>query len=369
MDFLYLSEEDMIRAGVLDMHACIDSMEYTFRLLHDGDYRLGGNNDSHGIRTRFPKQSDIAGMPKDAPGRWFTAMPAYLGGKYGVFGFKTYGANQDNGQRGIPRSILMMQLLDVETGRPLAYMSANILSAMRTGGVSGLFARYFADPHAKKVAVIGPGVIGRYSLDAVMDACPEIEAISIFGRGEKSREKFREHCIAMNYPMERFQDCGSIREACMNADVVITATTQASVYSDYPMIGAGCLKPGACVIVTSAVCIDRKYCEPGKSIFAADIRGMYSGNRGLDAVPSEEEAKVSVTVKNHLSEMLSANETVLNLPDVVTEGNFKRDPHAVVFCASGGIPVEDVAWGCECYRNAVRKGIGVRLNLWEESKL
>ncbi len=369
MNFLYLSEEDMIHAGVLDMHACIDSMEYTFRLLRDGDYRLGGNNDSHGLRTRFPKKSEISGMPKDAPGRWFTAMPAYLGGKYGVFGFKTYGANQDNGRKNLPRSILMMQLLDVDTGMPLAYMSANILSAMRTGAVSGLFARYFADPHAKKVAVIGPGVIGRYSLDAVMDVCSEIESISIFGRGEKSRAVFKEHCIAHHYPMEHYQDCRSIREACADADVVITATTQASVYSEYPLIEAGCLKPGACVIVTSAVCIDRSYCNSRISTFAADIREMYAGNRGLDAAPSESEAKVSVTVKNHLFEMLSSNETVLNLPDVVSDGNYRRDPNVIAFCASGGIPVEDVAWGCECYRNALKKGIGTSLKLWDESKL
>ena len=93
------------------------------KLLHRGDYRLGGlNNSEHGLRTKFPKESDIDGMPLDGPGRWFTAMPAYLGGKYRCFGFKTYGANQDNTARGIPRSILMMQLLDVVTGAPLAYM-------------------------------------------------------------------------------------------------------------------------------------------------------------------------------------------------------------------------------------------------------
>ena len=156
MDFLYLSEEDMIRAGVKDMARCVDTMEETFRLLHRGDYRLGGpNNSDHGLRTRFPKESDIPDMPLDAPGRWFTAMPAYLGGKYHCFGFKTYGANQENTKHGMPRSVLMMQLLDVETGAPLAFMSANILSAMRTGAVSGLLAKYCAPKHAKKLAVIG----------------------------------------------------------------------------------------------------------------------------------------------------------------------------------------------------------------------
>ena len=31
----------------------------------------------------------------------------------------------------------------------------------------------------------------------------------------------------------------------------------------------------------------------------------------------------------------------------------------------GGMPIEDVAWGTVVYRNAVRKGIGTVLNLWD----
>lgn len=38
----------------------------------------------------------------------------------------------------------MMTLMDVETGIPLAYMSANILSAMRTGAAAGIGAKYLA---------------------------------------------------------------------------------------------------------------------------------------------------------------------------------------------------------------------------------
>ena len=30
------------------------------------------------------------------------------------------------------------------------------------------------------------------------------------------------------------------------------------------------------------------------------------------------------------------------------------------------MPVEDVAWGTIVYRNAIEKGIGTKLNLWDE---
>ena len=49
IDFIYLSEQDMIRAGVTDMLACVNTMEEVFDLLYKGDYRMAGpNNDSHG---------------------------------------------------------------------------------------------------------------------------------------------------------------------------------------------------------------------------------------------------------------------------------------------------------------------------------
>lgn len=370
MEFLYLSEEDMIRAGVKEMPHCIDTMDETFRLLHRGDYRLGGpHNSDHGLRTRFPKESDIPGMPLDAPGRWFTAMPAYLGGKYHCFGFKTYGANQDNPASGIPRSILMMQLLDIVTGLPLAYMSANILSAMRTGGVSGLFARKFADPHAEKIAVIGPGVIGRYSLDGVMCECREVKQIRMFGRGIGSRRRMISHCELMGYPP--VVDCSSIAEACEDADVIITASTQVSRFGDYPLIPAGVLKPGACVIVTSAIRIDRSYSDAPDTacVFVADDKRMYMENRGIDAGPENEEEAKTVTVKGALSEWLAAGKNVLNLPEIVSDPSFVRDPAAVYICASGGIPIEDVSWAYECYEKAKQRGIGINLKLWDKPDL
>ncbi len=51
IDFLYLSEQDMIKAGVCNMAGCLTSMEDMFKLLGAGDYRMGGDNgNEHGIR-------------------------------------------------------------------------------------------------------------------------------------------------------------------------------------------------------------------------------------------------------------------------------------------------------------------------------
>ena len=56
-DFIYLNEQDMIRAGVQDMEKCIDSMEDMFVLLHKGDYRMEEKMPMNMVFVSlFPKQ-------------------------------------------------------------------------------------------------------------------------------------------------------------------------------------------------------------------------------------------------------------------------------------------------------------------------
>ena len=152
IDFLYLSEDDMIAAGVKDMKSCVEAMEEMFKLMKVGDYRMGGaNGNSHGSMVMFPEKSPFPEMPVDGPDRRFMAMPAYLGGKFDMAGMKWYGSNAANKEKGLPRSILMLILNDKDTGAPLAFMSANILSAYRTGAVPGVGFKYFAGEDAKTI--------------------------------------------------------------------------------------------------------------------------------------------------------------------------------------------------------------------------
>ncbi|MFT4826557.1 MAG: hypothetical protein ACI9J0_004502, partial [Cryomorphaceae bacterium] len=68
IDFIYLSEPDMVKAGVTDMPACVDTMEEMFGLLYHGDYRMAGeNNNSHGSMILFPEDSPHVTMPKPTP--------------------------------------------------------------------------------------------------------------------------------------------------------------------------------------------------------------------------------------------------------------------------------------------------------------
>ena len=179
IDFLYLNEEEMIKAGVLDAKGCIETMRDTLSLFGKKDFLLGGPKaDEHGLQMNFPQKSDIEGFPlDDGPDRRFMAMPAYLGGRFHIAGQKYYGSNSHNSALGLPRSILMVTLSDVDTGAPKAIMSANLLSAMRTGAMPAMAATYLANKDSKVLSILGPGVINKCALMCYMSVLPEIEKV------------------------------------------------------------------------------------------------------------------------------------------------------------------------------------------------
>ena len=373
IDFLYLSEQDMLKAGVSNMHGCIESMEDMFKLLHIGDYRMGGEDaNEHGIRLSFPKTSDIPGMPLHEPDKRMMAMPAYLGGKYRIYGCKTYGSNPHNPEFGQPRSILMMQLLDAITGAPMAYMSANILSAMRTGAVCGLGAKWLANKNAKVVSIIGPGVMSRYTLDAFMDAQPTVDTLKIKGRGETNVKRFIEFAKSKYPQIQKCIVCDSYEEACRESDIIFYGTTNAAKFEDNPYVEEAWIKPGAVIISASALLVKTDFLAKPNVKLVADNYAMYSGWGSGNPQPTQK------TVSTLLG---------MGFYDAVTEGKIKRsmiadmggiikgdqkardNENQIVVYAVGGMSLEDVAWGYECYQNAMKNNIGTKLNLWDEPEL
>ena len=46
-----------------------------------------------------------------------------------------------------------------------------------------------------------------------------------------------------------------------------------------------------------------------------------------------------------------------------------RKEDEIIVYSIGGMPVEDVAWGTMVYRNALKKGIGTKLKLWDTPQM
>lgn len=372
IDFIYLSEPDMIRAGVTDMPACVDAMEEMFGLLYKGDYRMAGaNNDSHGAMVTFPESSPFERMPKSTAERRLMAMPAYLGGNFHTAGVKWYGSNIANREQGLPRSILMFTLNDADTGAPLAHMSANLLSAYRTGAVPGVGARYLARKDSRVIGLVGPGVMGKTSVAAFMSQCPLIDTIKVKGRGARSLDSFITW-VHETYPqVTTITVVNTLEEVVRGSDIVTYCNSgEFGDASLYPEVKREWVSPGTFLAMPALCRID-------EGMERADVRKVLD-NTGLyhawyDEVPKPAHNHIPI-IGVYFMDMIAdgklAPEALEDIGKIVAgDAPGRQNDDEIILMSVGGMPVEDVAWGTVLYRNALEKGIGVKLNLWEQPAL
>lgn len=362
----------MVRAGVTDMADCVDTIEEMFELLNRGDYRMAGsNNNSHGACVFFPDDSPFPSMPKNTPDRRLMAMPAYLGGNFGTCGVKWYGSNIANRDRGLPRSILMFILSDAETGAPLAFMSANLISAYRTGAISGVGARHLARRDAKVAGILGPGVMGKTSLSAFMVTCPELETVKVKGRGIKNCDLF------IQWVKETYPQIKEVRRVESDEDLVrgssviaYCSSGAAGDPSTYPTIKREWLDPGTFVAMPGIGAID-------SDLAASNVRKLLD-NTGLYEAWVEElpyprhnlNPVVGMQFMDLLAEKKLKSDDLEDLGRIISgEAPGRNNDDEIFVLSVGGMPVEDVAWATRVYQNAVKQGIGVALNLWDEPVL
>lgn len=373
VEFLFLNEEDMLKAGVLDAGHCVETVGEVMSLLSAGDYLMGGRaHNDHGIQLIFPKKSDIVGFPKeDSRDRRFMAMPAYLGGRFHMAGEKWYGSNGRNSEKGLPRSILMVTLNDIETGQPLAYMSANLLSAMRTGAMPGLAAKYLAKKDAKVLSLLGAGVVNKTSLMAIMSKIPTIEVLKIKGSSPTSKTaaelaKYAEE----NYPqLKEITICKELSEAVIDVDIVCEGVSVEP--RKWPIIDPAWIKKGSLIISSGSIGLDYDYTRDHITK-VVDNLGMYEeyinvyqeydedGNKLPTGVPGMEYANMIIAGEIDRTDVQHLGAIVRG----IEPGRTSEDE--VIMISLGGMPILDVGWGYECYMKALKEGIGAKLKLWDK---
>ena len=364
-EFLYLSEQDTIKAGVLDAAKCVDNAEEVFTLLSKGDYLMGGSNhNSHGMGLVFPKESPFPNMPVAGPDRRFVAMPAYLGGRFDVCGNKWYGSNAANPSKGLPRSVLTVTLNNKDTGEPLAFMSANLLSAARTGAVPGVAARHLARKDSEVITVLGCGQINRSCLRSILTQLPNVKKVVCYDIFEAAAEKF------LDWEKKELGIEGEVNldleQALKDADVVTVAASRLK-----PLyVKDEWLKPGVTLLITGPLQSDDSFWMSTKLIYdnvrlheayvqeaveSGDKAGYYKGVIGGPIYTLIDAGKMPA-----LKDSTSIGEVILG----EKEGRTSADER-VTFVACG-MATFDVGLGYDLWKTALEKGIGQKLVLWDD---
>src|SRR5699024_141392 len=276
VDLLYLSEEEMINADVLNMKECVDTIDDMFHLISKGDFILGGpNRNDHGIMLWFNKEEPFTNMPVKGPDRRFMSLISYLGGEFDVIGNKWYGSNIKNLEKGLPRSIHTFTLNDKDTGAPLSIMAGNLVSSMRTGAIPGVVAKHLAKKDAGVIGAVGGGAINQSCIDAINTTVNSVEKIILFDineeKGKVIAEKIKDKT---GKPVEVVTDI----ESCISEADILTVATSGAVK---PVIDEKLLKPGALVLLTGAADISE---EAYNNRVVADLWSMHESwmNDGLE---------------------------------------------------------------------------------------
>jgi len=362
--FLYLSEKDMIEAGVLDSKRCVEVIEEAFELLGKGDYIMGGvSENDHGHRLYFPVEKKF-NMPVAGPDRRFMAMIAYLGGRFNVCGQKWYGSNIENTKKGLPRSILLVTLNDPDTAEPLAFMSANLLSAMRTGAVPAVAAKYLASRDSETLGVIGAGVINRSTVRSMAAVLPNAKEVKVY---DLFIDKAKAFCEGLEKELGlKFLPVASIEEAIVGSDVITIATSGAKS----PEIKTEWIKEGA-LIATSATADFSEDIFLTSRVVVDEWKMHLSWKEEENSIPEDQAAKRLGFPSKYLFKLI--DEGKMKESDISSLGPIVAGKDKGCSCGkkrtifiSGGLPIEDVAWGYEIYQQALKKGIGQELVLWDE---
>lgn len=160
-------------------------------------------------------------------------MPAYMPG-LGQICLKTVMTYRNNPSRGLPAIHGLVQLFDGTTGKPLAVMDGEHLTALRTGAASGVATELMASPDARQVAIIGAGVQGRSQLEAVC-AVRNIARAYVIDLSSRAMEDF---AVQMGERLS-LEVVPATIDVLPEVDILCTATS-----SRQPLFSHNLLKPG-----------------------------------------------------------------------------------------------------------------------------
>lgn len=213
----YFSGADL--KNILTMDKCIEAMDGAFKSLSSGEAIMP-------LRTGLEMEADNA-----------TAlfMPVYLPGTSKV-GVKTVTMARNNPEKGLPLIHAMMMVFDSSTGVPLAVMDGEVLTAMRTGAVSGFATSLLARRDASTAAVFGTGPQGETQLEAVCSV-RDIQKAYVFDIQADRAEVF---AAKMAKKLKIEVVTAKTAATLQSADVICTATS-----SNNPVFDDVHVKPGA----------------------------------------------------------------------------------------------------------------------------
>jgi ornithine cyclodeaminase/alanine dehydrogenase-like protein (mu-crystallin family) len=332
-EILFLKQEDVIAAGVLDMKKTIEDVELVFKM-----YAGGEIDQPVKILMEMPD-------PKTGDRGYLTvSMPVHLGGKINRSGIKWAAESIDNARRGdLPYGIDLVILHDLEHAHPVAIMDGTLITAMRTSAASGVAAKYLANPDSRTAGMVGAGVIGRTAIMTYLEIFPKLEEIRMFDLDNKKTDalakEFRDRI--------KVKVVASAREAVEGADVLATQTTTRKHFLKREWVAGS-----------------NFYAQMGTNEAEKDEILK------ADVLVVDDWGNISHYQPGYIAQLVNEGKLnpkkVLELKNIVSgkvKGRKNSKQH--ILFKSMGMGSEDIIVAERIYQTAKEKGIGQKLRLWD----
>ena len=336
-EFLFLTQEEVIEAGALDMGIAVPTMEQVFSLHQKKDYVL-------------PQKSVLrwGDLESESTKGRINSMPGSIGGDLNAIGIKWISSSPHNPFKyNLPRASAVIILNDPDTLAPIAIMDGAAISAARTGANSGVAAKYLAKKNSKILGLIGAGVQNRTQLLAVNYSHPEISEIKIFDLYEDRAKIFAKD---MSKKIEK--DITVVKDAysaVLGSDIFITATVTKT-----PIIKPDWIEPGVL------------YCHVGshecefETILKMDKRIVDDWSeikhRGVESL--------AIMFNTKIIDDSYINAEIGEVVNGVKQG--RENNNETIYFNTVGMGIEDVALATKIYEKALELGLGKKLSLWEK---
>lgn len=322
IELIYLDREALVSAGLLDFARAVEDVESVFKTLAAGEVVM-------------PPKIAIEMFSDDgSPKGHLIAMPAYVK-PLGVAGVKWAAGFFRNPERGLPHGLDVIVLSDPETGRPLAVMEGALVTAVRTGAVAAVGAKYLAPDGAEIAALIGAGVVGRAAAHALRAALPGLAELKVY---DLKREKAEAVAKEVGGRV-----AGDLEEAVRGSDIVVTATTSHSQFVKLSWLKRDCL----CV-------------EIGKNELEDSV--ILRADRVVVDYWEQVKSRDWVSLARLWRHGLLPESRIEEISRIVSMGRLGSGGQRVF--SPIGMACEDIVVASRLYREAKKRGLGVRLPLW-----
>ena len=225
-EILFLKQEDVIKAGLLDMKQILAVTEKTYAMLGQG-------------LIKNPPKTNTSIPDKENWQSFFNAMPCYIGGDINIGGIKWAAESKKNATiPGIPYGIDISILSDPETVLPFCILDGTLITAMRTSAVGGLMAKYAAPSNADTACLVGAGVIGRTMISAVHEALPQIKTMYLCDIDVAKAEGIaKEYGDSLGVEIIPTSDS---KAAALKSQLIVGETTAPKPFMDTSWLTPGC---------------------------------------------------------------------------------------------------------------------------------